>query len=217
MDTPKFIRDFRQYRYWLETRAFAPNFTMMTADKDDPRFDAFYLKGNELRYFLGLFLPDMPSYMAMGFECRDPHPQPAPNEYYSKLYVFHLPDGPKGVRGPWKWGQNQDLYQRIGRQKALLQRIWPQIQGEAVHWVLPPDPEQSHGVLAWRVGKFLFAANRGDQPQNQILLPGIEPGGWFSCFSTHTSDGKFGICAEESGGALEGIGSWEGLVFEWTA
>lgn len=217
MDTPKFLRDFKQYRHWLATRAFAPNFTMMTADKDDPRFDAFYLKGNELRYFLGLFLPDMPSYMAMGFECRDPHPQPAPNEYYSKLYVFHLPDGPKGVKGPWKWGQNQVLYQRIGRQKALLQRIWPHIQDEPVHWVLPPDPEQSHGVLAWRVGKFLFAANRGDQPHDQIILPGIEPGGWLSCFSTHTSDGKFGIRAAGAGGALEFIGSWEGLVFEWTA
>ncbi|MCC6463491.1 MAG: hypothetical protein IT260_23680, partial [Saprospiraceae bacterium] len=62
--TSKFMRDFWQYRHWLETRQFAPNFTLMTADKDDPRFDSFYLHGNEIRYFLGLFLTDMPSYMA---------------------------------------------------------------------------------------------------------------------------------------------------------
>ncbi|HMP12896.1 MAG TPA: hypothetical protein PKD70_03380 [Saprospiraceae bacterium] len=64
---------FRPYLDTLQTRTVAPAFTMMTGDKDDPRFDHFYLKGNEARFFIGLFLTDMPSYMALGFECRDPH------------------------------------------------------------------------------------------------------------------------------------------------
>ncbi|MCC6412959.1 MAG: hypothetical protein IT270_14940, partial [Saprospiraceae bacterium] len=83
--TEKFMRSFAQYRNWLDTRRFAPNFTVMTADKDDPRFDNFYLEGNEVRHFVALFLNDMPSYMGLGFECRDPHPEPAPNEHYTKL------------------------------------------------------------------------------------------------------------------------------------
>jgi hypothetical protein len=106
------------------------------------------------------------------------------------------------------------LYQRICRQKELLQQIWPRIQGEPVRWVLPPDPSQSHGVLAWRAGKFLFAANRSDQAQNQIILPALEPGTWLSCFSTHEPISRSTIRQAAGGSALDLIGSWEGLVFE---
>ena len=53
-----------------------------------PRFDQFYLTGNEIVILSLCFSPDMPSYMALGFECRDPHPVPVANEYYTKLYVF---------------------------------------------------------------------------------------------------------------------------------
>lgn len=50
----------------------------------------FYLNGNELRHFVALFLTDMPSYMGLGFECRDVHPKPVANEFYTKLFVFQM-------------------------------------------------------------------------------------------------------------------------------
>ena len=57
---------YRWYRDLLETRRVAPSFTVITGDKDDPRFDAFYREGSVLRLFMALFLTDMPSYMALG-------------------------------------------------------------------------------------------------------------------------------------------------------
>jgi hypothetical protein len=214
MDTPKFLSEFYRYRQWLETRAFAPNFTILTADKDDPRFDAFYLKGNELRYFMSLLLTDMPSYMALGFECRDLHPEPFPNEYYTKLYVFHVPEGPKGTQGPWKWGQNHLLYRRLCRQKELLQRIWPQIAGKKIQWVLPPDAEGSARVLAWRTGRFLSVVNLGDTAQKQIKLPDIEPSSWLPRFSTHDERFEERRSPEDQNFLSENLEPWEGLVFE---
>lgn len=160
--TQRFAQMFAQYRQWLETRRFAPNFTVMTADKDDPRFDDFYLAGNELRFFMALFLTDMPSYMALGFECRDPHPQPAPNEHYTKLYVFQVPDGPKMTRGPYIWGRNRRLYQNIARAKRLSEAISQKITGQKTRWLIPPDPAGERRVLAWtqaNAPQFVFVAN----------------------------------------------------------
>ncbi|MCC7245153.1 MAG: hypothetical protein IT269_05715, partial [Saprospiraceae bacterium] len=160
--TEKFARDFAQYRHWLDTRKFAPNFTIMTADKDDPRFDSFYLTGNEIRYFIALFLTDMPSYMGLGFESRDPHPTPAPNEHYTKLYVFQLSDGPKGTRGPYQWGNNVELYERLVRQKLFSNTIHDQIAEADIQWLLPPDPTGERRIFAWtqaRNPQYIFAAN----------------------------------------------------------
>ena len=61
INTPEFLQRFRQYLDVLETRRFAPSFTIMTADKDDPRFDKFYVSGNEFRLFTALFLTNMPT------------------------------------------------------------------------------------------------------------------------------------------------------------
>jgi hypothetical protein len=160
--TDTFMQLFARYRHWLETRNFAPNFTLMTADKDDPRFDRFYLTGNELRYFLGLFLTDMPSYMGLGFECRDPHPVPAPNEHYTKLYVFQEKNGPKSTNGPYQWGQNHALYAQIARQKALADALWPQIEGTQVAWLVPPDPSGQFKIIAWTLvqqSRYVFVAH----------------------------------------------------------
>jgi hypothetical protein len=184
--TPKFIRDFAQYDQWLRTRKFAPNFTLITGDKDDPRFDQFYLKGNEIRYFIGLFLTDMPSYMGLGFECRDPHPVPAPNEHYTKLYVFHLPDGPKGTNGPYQWGKNRHLYGQLLRQKELAQRIFPDIEGADCQWLIPPDPEGERKLIAWTQSeqpKYVFLANLDtEQPLGQVEIS--IAGTWQTIFST---------------------------------
>jgi hypothetical protein len=157
--TKKFMRDFTQYRHWLDTRQFAPNFTIMTADKDDPRFDSFYLEGNEVRHFMALFLTDMPSYMGLGFECRDPHPTPAPNEHYTKLYVFHETNGPKSTHGPYVWGQNQRLYKEIVAQKMFSEAIYDQIKYQKIEWIVSPDPTGHTQLIVWRVASYVFAAN----------------------------------------------------------
>ena len=160
--SPRFLQNFRWYLDILKTRSFAPNFTLMTGDKDDPRFDDFYLGGNEARLFIALFLTDMPSYMALGFECRDPHPTPAPNEHYTKLYVFQLGDGPKATKGPYVWGQNSQLFSRLTRLRLKAEEILPQIVDAETHWLLPPDPTGGARVIAWtqsNPARYIFIVN----------------------------------------------------------
>ena len=185
--TKKFITDFLQYRTWLETRSFAPNFTLFTADKDDPRFDRFYLTGNEARYFTALFLTDMPSYMGLGFECRDPHPEPAPNEFYTKLYVFQMPDGPKGTQGPYQWGNNLALYAKIVRIKLLADRVFPHIRDAQTRWLLPPDPAAKTKVIAWTQAahpRFIFVVNLDTgRPARRVTFP-APAGPWRLAFSS---------------------------------
>lgn len=188
LGTGKFMTQFAQYRHWLATRRFAPNFTLMTGDKDDPRFDKFYLEGNELRYFLALFLTDMPSYMGLGFECRDPHPEAAPNEHYTKMYVFHMPEGSKGTQGPFVWGKNRRLYARLVRQKHLSDDILPRIGLQKLRWIVPPESNGTSRLLAWtqaEAPEFLFVANldtHNSRLQVRLRLP--EAGRWIWMFST---------------------------------
>lgn len=214
--TEKFVQDFAQYRQWLETRQFAPNFTILTGDKDDPRFDRFYLTGNEIRYFIALFLTDMPSYMALGFECRDPHPAPAPNEHYTKLYVFHLDDGPKGTVGPYKWGQNRRLHANLLRQKMLSEEIFPLIQDAPARWLLPPDPTGQSKVLAWTQAdrpQYVFVANL-DTAQTQHNLSFVVPdGGWSLIFSTEQTYLATRTVQHENLSVVELLPG-EGLVFK---
>jgi hypothetical protein len=185
--TQKFVSDFAQYRNWLETRKFAPNFTLITADKDDPRFDKFYIDGNEIRFFMALFLTDMPSYMGMGFECRDPHPTPAPNEHYSKLYVFHMPDGPKGTRGPFVWGKNRNLNHKLYRQKILAEEIFELIKDQPVQWLVPPDASGIQKTIVWtqaELPSYVFAANMDTKSGCANLAADFPPGAWEPVFST---------------------------------
>ena len=172
--TDEFQQRLRQYLDIAATRRVTPCFTLMTGDKDDPRFDEFYLAGNELRLFCGLFLP-LPCYVALGFELRDPHPEPAPNEYYTKLYVFQERKGPKATHGPYHFGSNTRLF-------SNLQRIWlvaERLAGEtadptakkavvcsgdgSVAWLLPPDATAGRKAIAWTVShndsRLLFVAN----------------------------------------------------------
>ncbi len=158
----RFMTAFSQYLALSATRNFAPNFTVMTADKDDPRFDKFYLKGNEVRFFTGLFLTDWPSYMGLGFESRDPHPRPAGNEFYSKLYVFQISEGPKSTKGPYQWGGNEKLFRRISEIRIHAEQILREIGKDQTRWLIPPDPAGGYKTIAWtqaRRPKYLFAAN----------------------------------------------------------
>jgi hypothetical protein len=147
--THYFSQSFRWYLDLLQYRKTAPSFTLMTADKDDPRFDKFYLKGNEARLFIATFLTDMPSYMGLGFECRDPHPEPAPNEHYTKLYVFQIEDGPKATRTPYQFGKNVELFHRLQQIHTAAEQILPRIKQQPVQWILPPDAIGHHQVIAW--------------------------------------------------------------------
>ncbi|MBW2523095.1 MAG: hypothetical protein JRI23_02915 [Deltaproteobacteria bacterium] len=145
----EFAGEFRRYLDLLATRRCAPCFTMMTADKDDPRFDSFYLAGNALRMFVGLLLPDMPSYVGLGFEVRDPHPEPAPNEHYTKLFVFQQRDGKNATRGPYVWGQNGELFALLTRIRLIVDAIAPLLVDRHSRWLIPPDPVGHEPVWCW--------------------------------------------------------------------
>jgi len=155
----RFVQELARYHKVLRTKSFAPNFTIMTADKDDPRFDAFYVKGNELRLFCGLFLTDMPSYMGLGFEVRDTHLSPAPNEYYTKLYVFQIANGPKATKGTYKWGTNGVLFYELTRIRLFAERILPQLQDMPIQWIIAPDELGEEKMIAWRIDIYIFIAN----------------------------------------------------------
>jgi hypothetical protein len=178
--SPDFLQRFRRYYDLLETRSCAPNFTVMTADKDDPRFDAFYRKGSELRLFIALFLTDMPSYVGLGFEVRDVHDSPAPNEHYTKLFVFQERSGPKATHGPYVWGRNGFLYHHILRLKQYLDAVWPRIARRPVRWLLPPDATAGSSVIAWtqrdEPPAYVFVANTDiDHDSGYFALPLMPP------------------------------------------
>ncbi|MEY4903407.1 MAG: hypothetical protein RLZZ292_1222 [Bacteroidota bacterium] len=160
--SPSFLQTFRYYLDLLATRSFSPCFTIMTADKDDPRFDAFYVKGNEARLFIGLFLTDMPSYVGLGFECRDTHLAPAPNEKYTKLYVFQLSEGEKATHGAYQWGKNEALFQNLTNIHLYAEQILSKIPNSTTHWLLLPDATGNQKVIAWTQKdnpRYIFVVN----------------------------------------------------------
>ncbi|GJM31332.1 MAG: hypothetical protein DHS20C18_03330 [Saprospiraceae bacterium] len=173
-----FMQEFRRYLDLLKYRKVAPCFTILTGDKDDPRFDQFYVKGNEARLFISLFLTDMPSYMALGFESRDTHLKPAPNEYYTKLYVFQLEEGSKSTQGPYRWGQNAELFHHLSRLRLFAEKIGPDINDQTVRWLLPPDPTAGERVIAWTQAEnpsYLFVVNLHILNEiNNIKIPKVE-------------------------------------------
>lgn len=186
---PDFMQHFRWYLDLLATRRFAPSFTIMTGDKDDPRFDKFYVRGNEARLFMGLFLTNMPSYMGLGFEQRDTHLKPAANEYYTKLYVFSIDQGDKATRGPYRWGHNLTLFHRLQRIRLQADQLWTEIAGRHVQWLIYPNPAGTHFVIAWQlVGcPYLFVVNLETRKGlRNIKIPQPTPKAKYRpLFSTH--------------------------------
>ena len=137
-----------------ERHGFAPSFTIFSADKDDPRFDASFDFGSAARYFFAACCPLMPSYSSLGFRQRDLHPTPYPNEFYSKLYVFRYDEGPKATRGPYRWGSNRVLAEELARMDA-----WREANADLVaanpSWVLRPDHRATRRYVAWTFGGHL--------------------------------------------------------------
>lgn len=173
-ETLEFQQRLRQYYDILQTRQVTPNFTMMTGDKDDPRFDKFYIHNNEARYFMGLFLGDMPSYLALGFQCRDTHLEPAPNEHYTKLYVFQIGKGPKATHSNYIWGKNGHLYHNLTHIKLYADTMIKEIHGLSTQWLLPPDATGYRKVMAWtqfELSQYVFVVNLNTQPIKAVKIP----------------------------------------------
>jgi hypothetical protein len=225
--SPVFLQRFRQYYDLAQTRWFSPCFTIMTGDKDDPRFDGFYQKGNEVRLFIGLFLKDMPSYMALGFETRDVHNEPAPNEHYTKLYVFQEQTGPKATRGPFVWGKNEHLFHHIMRLRLFFEEyanVGSGLTIQPTHWLVSPDATGNNPVIAWTSGSkdpdFLLAAHVGlDSPVGPVLIPYAHresrAGEKLACvFSTAGGEADApSACCTELGFHIRQIGPGEGRVY----
>lgn len=181
----EFLRRFRRYLDDLSTRRTAPSFTVMTADKDDPRFDEFYRDGNEVRLFTALLVPDMPSYTGLGFEVRDVHWEPVENERYTKLFVFHE-EGDSNIY-PSKarfgeefiWGRNTALFERLTRLRVFAERALDEIGDSVTRWLIPPDATTLRGTAAWTQAEdptYVFVANYDlERHSGYFGLPALPP------------------------------------------
>lgn len=151
----EYLRRFRRYLDDLATRRTAPAYTVMTADKDDPRFDEFYRAGNEARLFTALLLTDMPSYTGLGFEIRDVHTEPAPNEHYTKTFVFeergdtNVHPSKARFSDQYVWGENQDLFDRLTALRVFAEELLDELGPATTQWLLPPDATTLRGLVAW--------------------------------------------------------------------
>ena len=152
----EYLQRFRRYLDDLATRRTAPAFTVMTADKDDPRFDACYRAGNEARLMTALLLTDMPSYVGLGFEIRDVRYEPAPNEHYTKTFVFEELGGsnvyPSKARfsDEYVWGTNEELFDRVTALRTFAEDLLAELGDRArTRWLLPPDATGLRGLVAW--------------------------------------------------------------------
>jgi hypothetical protein len=104
----------------------------------------------------------MPSYMGLGFEQRDRHPAPAPNEHYTKLYVFQIDQGPKATTGPYQWGQNLALFQELDRLRQFAEAVLPSLVAADTHWLQGPATTEELPALVWTQAaspRYLCAAN----------------------------------------------------------
>lgn len=182
-DSPDFMRRFRKLLDLAFIRRCTPCFTIITGDKDDPRFDLFYRHGNAARYFTALFLKSMPSYVALGFETRDERESPAENDYYTKLYVFQERSGTnmypdKGTSGPYRWNKNGDQFNCLQRIQQIAEKILPEISQFSERMLIPPDPETDSRILAWHRGsgnnQFVFVVNYASTDCGSFGIPALD-------------------------------------------
>ncbi|NJC26460.1 alpha-amylase family protein [Neolewinella antarctica] len=161
-NSPEFWQMTRQYLKVANDRAVIPAWTVITGDKDDPRFDHFHHFGELERVFTGLFLGLMPMYFSLGFEQRDRHFSRATNEEYTKLYVFQEERGDKSVSGPYRWGTNLELF-------AGLTRLHQFAAGTLAHLGATRILRTGPDVLAWirpasdGEGAYLFVVAFGEE------------------------------------------------------
>jgi hypothetical protein len=184
----EFNEAFAQYLAIQRTREVTPAWTIITGDKDDPRFDHFHHHGEIARTFTGLFLGRMPLYFSLGFEQRDRHFTRAENEVYSKLYVFQETRGDKAVSGPFRWGKNFSLFGTLNRLHIFADERLPKL-AEALDFPVFPF-ESGRGTAGAKVstdakvvwwirpakdnqGSYLFVANFSPTSFTGILDEGL--------------------------------------------
>ena len=161
---PTFHRLLAEYVGLAEGQTFRPAFTLFSADKDDPRFDDHFVRGNVARYFFAAFYPGLPSYSSLGFRARAPRVAPVANERYSKYYVFHYDEGPKATRGPYVFDRDTDLYAACARIDGFRQNMSRDYADAPGDFVLGPDVTAERRHVVWRAGGYLFAVNFGAAP-----------------------------------------------------
>ncbi|RRB06778.1 hypothetical protein [Larkinella rosea] len=178
VNSSEFLARFQSYLELAQNRRFSPSFTVMTADKDDPRFDVFYRTGNITRYFIALFLSALPSYVGLGFEVRNRHEGRGKNEEYSKLYVFSIQNDSetdKVTHGPFRWGQNGEQFRTVLQLRFLADTIGSEMLEEPVRWLIPLDPTGFQPVIAWTQQanpRYVFMVNLNQEESVQpVLLP----------------------------------------------
>ncbi|MBC6993726.1 hypothetical protein QWY85_13870 [Neolewinella lacunae] len=160
------------------SRSVTPAWTVITGDKDDPRFDLFHHHGERARFFTGLFLGWLPLYYSLGFEQRDRHFTRARNEVYSKLYVFQEKRGDKAVSGPFEWGDNLDLFLDLSDLHRFAAATLPDLGPSAVWGAAAGATEVATSkVLAWQrpsasgQGTYLFVVSFDPAPLPTFSLP----------------------------------------------
>ena len=147
----RFMSEWARYLEIAKVSSVTPTFTIMTADKDDPRFDGFYLENNIFRLFFGLFYTESPSYMALGFEQRDKHTKPAPNAHYTKLFVFKIDKGDKATIGNYTFGKNDDLFYALNAIRTVAEKESEFLKGAHSRWIFPPDATGKRQYVAWLI------------------------------------------------------------------
>lgn len=151
------------------TRSVTPAWTVITGDKDDPRFDHFHHHGELARMFTGLLLDPLPLYFSLGYEQRDRHFERAANEVYSKLYVFQEDRGDKAVSGPFQWGGNLDLFGKLTDLHRFVAGLLPHLgpaEFPAKEKTVPPhflgEDAGANNVEKGRVLTWVRPANDGE-------------------------------------------------------
>ncbi|GAB6090162.1 alpha-amylase family protein [Spirochaeta dissipatitropha] len=182
-DSQDFMSRFRRLLDMALLRRCTPCFTIITGDKDDPRFDQFYRHGNTARYFTALFLKSMPSYMALGFETREERESPARNDYYTKLYVFQERSGSnmypdKSTSGPYRWNENGEQFISLHGIQQIAEKLLPDIAGEQEKILIPPDPETGNRIFVWHRGsgnnQYVFAVNFASSDYGSFGIPALD-------------------------------------------
>ncbi|MGB3800778.1 MAG: hypothetical protein WA952_13265 [Lewinella sp.] len=199
----EFLEEFESYLEIAEVTPVTPAFTVITGDKDDPRFDHFHHHGEIARFFTGLFLGRLPLYYSLGFEQRDRHFSPAPNERYTKLYVFQERNGPKSVAGPWQWGQNFELFWELQK----LHRFAPDVLRDLLAATDRVIIEDTGLCYWWRSSQingaeYLFLANFSERSVAiDIPLPDyyLNPTDLFACPSNYSDEASLAITDRISG------------------
>ena len=186
-NTEEFWEMTQHYLNVAQTSTVTPAWTVITGDKDDPRFDLFHHFGEVERVFTGLFMQALPMYYSLGFEQRDRHFARAANEVYSKLYVFQEERGDKAVGGPFQWGGNLGLFAQLTRlhsfAEGMLMHLGPEevLQVGYVVWGRGPKRKSGAGssskLLVWvrtasdGEGAYLFVVSFSGEEQREVSVP----------------------------------------------